>query len=131
MHCTCPFLGAKRTCPPPHSLARARDRFGLSVGIFERAPQDHFGLKAPPKGTHFVIDEITCSPRYAFDVALEGRADMAIAPQMSANDPKRTSVCVASMFALEVKRASLELVGLSANDLKKSRSAQAVPVVRV
>ena len=101
------------------------------VGIFERAPQDHFGLKAPPKGTHFVIDEITCSPRYAFDVALEGRADMAIAPQMSANDPKRTSVCVASMFALEVKRASLELVGLSANDLKKSRSAQAVPVVRV
>jgi hypothetical protein len=50
---------------------------------------------------------------------------------MSAIGTKRTSVCVASMFALEVKRTSLELVGLSANDLKQSRSAQVVPVVRV
>jgi hypothetical protein len=27
-------------------------------------------------GARFPIDEITCSPPYAFDVALEGKADM-------------------------------------------------------
>jgi hypothetical protein len=43
----------------------------------------------------------------------------AVQIEMSAKCQMRTSVCVASMFALEVKRTSLELVGLSGYGRRK------------